>query len=135
MKVEEKSTVKTEKNLNTKEFVPLPEQTLPSETEKKSYVFKTILIVFFALIFFIFLIFTIYNMFNLNIISGVYIKNIDISNLSQSDARYELEKYFQQQLPEELTVKYEDFEAKISLSQIDASFDIKSAVPCAYFDS
>lgn len=79
-----------------------------------------------------FLIFTVINVLNTNIISGVYIKNIDVSNLSKSDAKYQLEKSLQKKIPEEMKVKHGDFETTISLSQIEASFNIKGAVNSAY---
>ena len=71
-------------------------------------------------------------MFNGNIISGVSIKHINVSNMSTSDAKYTLDNYFKEQLPEEIKVKHGDFESTISLSQIEASFDTKSAVNSAF---
>jgi len=79
-----------------------------------------------------FLIFTVINVLNTNIISGVSIKNIDVSNLSKSDAKYQLENSLQKKIPEEMKVKHGDFETTISLSQIEASFNIKGAVDSAY---
>lgn len=124
---EKKDLALIEKDENT-QFVPLPEQT----EKPKTSTLKLILISFIVILLLIFAIFTIYNIFNFNIISGVHIKGINVSNLSQSDARYQLENYINEQLPEELKIKYQDFEASISLSQIDVSFDTKSAVNSAY---
>ena len=132
MKVEEKNIIQDAENINTTKFVLLPEQKESTNQEKKSSILKTVLIGIVVIIFFIFAIFTIYNMFNLNIISGVHIKELNVSNLSQSDARYQLESYINNQLPEELTLTYQDFKTTISLSQIDVSFNIKSAVNSAY---
>lgn len=124
------SEEKENKNLieePSKKFVPLPEQ-----SEKRHSKIKSILIGTIVMCFLIFASFTIYNMFYFNIISGVQIKGIDVSNLSKSDARYKLENHLTEQMPEELTVRYQDFEATISLSQIEASFDTKSAVNSAF---
>lgn len=79
-----------------------------------------------------FCLFTIYNMWNPNIISGVSIKGIDISGLSKADAKYKLDTALNNNLPEELKLKHGEFEATISLSQIDASFDTKTATNSAY---
>lgn len=77
-------------------------------------------------------IFILYNNFNTNIISGVHIKGIDVSGLSASDAKYQLDNYLKNKLPEELTLKHGDFETTISLSQMDISFDTKSATNSAF---
>lgn len=115
-------------------FVPVKEITEKNEQSEKSVlsIFKILLIILFVIIIVLFLILTCYNMFNSNIISGVHIKGYDVSNLSKSDAKYQLDKYVEQNLPEEITLKYGDFETSISLSQIDTSFDIKSATDSAY---
>ncbi len=80
----------------------------------------------------IFCIFTVYNMFNTNIISGVSIKGYDVSNLSPSDAKYQLDNFLSQYIPEEIKVKHGDFESTISLSQMDVSFNTKSATDSAF---
>ncbi len=95
-------------------------------------VFTKLIIVFICLIFAVFTIFTIFNMFNTNIISGVSIKNIDVSNLSTSDAKYQLDNYLNAKLPEEIKVVHGDFETTISLSQMDIAFDTKNATNVAY---
>ena len=71
-------------------------------------------------------------MWNHNIVSGVHIKGLDVSNLSKSDAKYQVENYINQNLPTEIKVKHGDFETTISLSQINATFDIKEATNSAY---
>jgi len=88
-------------------------------------IFITLLIVCFAIL-------TVYNFFNTNIISGVHIKGIDVSNMSRSDAKYQLDKYIESNLPEEIKLIHGDFQATVSLSQINASFDTKSASTKAY---
>ena len=79
-----------------------------------------------------FAIFTIYNALNSNIISGVSIKGVDVSNMSKSDAKYQLDNYLSNTLPEEITLKHDDFQTTISLSQIEAKFDTLSACNNAY---
>lgn len=115
-------------------FVPVKEITEKNGQNEKSVfsIFKILLIILFVIIIVLFLILTCYNMLNSNIISGVHIKGYNVSHLSKSDAKYQLEKYVEQNLPEEIALKYGDFETSISLSQIDASFDLKSATDSAY---
>lgn len=95
-------------------------------------IFTLLIVLFITFFLIIFSIFTIYNMFNTNIIHGVYIKDIDVSGLSPSDAKYQLDNYLNAQLPEEITVTHGDFETTISLSQMDISFDTKSATNSAF---
>jgi len=127
----EKSESETNESLvvvSPKEFVEVNQ-----EKEKKGHsLFLLIIILVISILLVIFTIFTLYNIFNSNIISGVHIKNIDVSNLSKSDAKYQIENYLKEQLPEEITLKHGDFVATISTSQIESKFNIKSAVEKAY---
>ncbi len=88
------------------------------------------LFIFFA--FAVISIFTIYHVFNTNIIAGVSIKGLDVSGLSPSDAKYQIDNFIKNSLPEEIKIKHGDFEAMISLSQMDISFDTKSASNLAF---
>ncbi len=98
--------------------------------------FLVIISTFFAFLITISLVifggFTVYNLFNTNIISGVSIKDIDVSGLSPSDAKYQLDNYLESNIPEEITVKHGDFETTISLSQMDVKFDTKTATNLAF---
>ena len=85
-----------------------------------------------TLLLLLFVIFTGYNILNSNITYGVSIKGFDVSNMSKSDAKYNIDNYLKNSLPEEIKIKHGDFEATISLSQISASFDTKTAVNNAY---
>lgn len=78
------------------------------------------------------LIFTGYNAINQNIISGVHILGLDVSNMSKSDARYQLDNLISNKLPQEIKVKHGEFESTISLEQISTEFDTKDAVNKAY---
>ena len=132
-KIEKESTniksseIKSETN-NSDNFVKVEEK----PKKEKHSIFSMLIIICIIILAIIFLIFTAYNVLNTNIVSGVSVKNIEISNLSKSDARYKLDNYFEETLPEEIKVKHGDFETTISLSQIEASFDTKSAVNEAY---
>ena len=119
-----------EKNL----FVPPPKEFIPVKEKKKKQlsIFTMLMIIIISILFICFLIFTAYNKLNNNIISGVFIKGFDVSNMSKSDAKYQLDNYLNEMLPEEITLKHGDFETTISLSQINASFDTKTAVNSAY---
>lgn len=112
----------------SQEFVPVNEK----KKEKTVSVFTLLIIILICIIAICILIFTIYNSLNTNITSGVYIKGLNVSNMSKSDAKYQLDNYISQSLPEEIKLKHGDFETTISVSQIDAKFDTKTAVNNAY---
>lgn len=105
---------------------------IANEKSSSKHIFKLILFSLIAILILCFGIFTIYNMFNTDIIHGVYIKDIDVSGMSKSDAKYQLDNYITEKLPNEIKVKHGDFEASISLSQIEASFDTKTATDNAF---
>ena len=75
-----------------------------------------------------FSIFAVYNNTNKNIVSGISIKGINVSGLSSTQAKEKLENYLQENLPENIQLKHNDFETSIPLSSIEAKFDIDSAI-------
>lgn len=140
-KEENTSSIKTSKNQNSNfsKIDEIPNEnvdTILTPVKKKSTsilsVFTLLIVLFIVILLLIFSIFTVYNIFNTNIISGVFIKDIDVSGLSPSDAKYQLDNYLETKLPEEITLKHGDFETTISLSQMDISFDTKTAVNLAF---
>ena len=62
---------------------------IANEKSSSKHIFKLILFSLIAILILCFGIFTIYNMFNTDIIHGVYIKDIDVSGMSKSDAKYQ----------------------------------------------
>lgn len=122
---QDKSLISTNEVSN--QFVPVKKKS----TDVLS-IFALLIVLFITILFVSFSIFTIYHAFNTNIISGVYIKGIDVSGLSPSDAKYQIDNYVKANLSEEIKVKHGDFEATISLSQMDIAFDTKSASHSAF---
>ena len=103
--------------------------------EKQRHIFsviKAIFITAIVVLMVLFLISTLYNLLRTTILPGVHIKDYDVSSLSISDARYELDNYIKQNIPEEIKLVHGDFEATISVSQIEAEFDTKSAANTAF---
>ena len=75
-----------------------------------------------------FSIFTIFNNNNENIVTGISIKNIDVSGLSKTQAKEKVENYIKEKLPENILLKHNDFETSIPLSSIEVNFDIDGAI-------
>ena len=137
-----KNKKELEKNLKKEEISKTIEQEAkspiqefkPVEKEKKNplSILGILIFIIISILVIAFLIFTGYNALNQNIVSGVHIKDVDVSNMSKSDARYQIENYITNTLPEEITLKHGDYQTTISLSQIGVSFDVKNAVNDAY---
>ena len=136
--VEQEENKLEEKEPKNDSLVPAPETSVTtfnedytSEKKKHSVAFK-VLISCFVLLVVAFIGLNIYHYTNTNIIAGVSIKGIDVSNKSMSDARYSLDNYIKENLPAEIKIKYQDFESTISLDQLEAQFLIKDACQEAY---
>mgnify|MGYP004502559187 FL=1 len=69
-------------------FVPVQE---PPKKKSILSIFSILVGILVIIILTSVLIFTGYNIFNQNIVSGVSVKGIDISNMSKSDAKYKLD--------------------------------------------
>lgn len=118
---------------HSKDFVAIESEGEEKNNKKSiSSIFKAILITIVVVLMILFVILTLYNVVRTTILPGVHIKDYDVSNLSTSDARYELDNYIKENIPEEIKLVHGDFEATISVSQIEAEFDTKSASNTAY---
>lgn len=100
-----------------------------SETTK---IFGILLLVFVILLVMAFLLFTFLNSHNQHIISGIYIKGIDVSNLSIDEAKEKIQNYIQENLPENIHLVHNDYQTSIPLSALNVNFDVDSAVNKAY---
>lgn len=105
------------------------------ENESKSDVlalFGILSFIFLLIILIIFCTFTIVNTQNDNIISGVFIKGIDVSGLSKDGARQKISEYINSSIPEEIKLKHNNFETSLSTSQLSIYFNTDEAVEIAY---
>ena len=89
---------------------------------------STVLLLVFALS----TIFALINLSNANIISGIKINGIEISNLSKEDAIKKLNDIENKKLEKDILIKAENFEYVIKLSQIEANYEMEKAVEEAY---
>lgn len=94
--------------------------------------FGILMIAFIALIFISFIIFSAVMSNSKTIHSGIYIKGIDVSNLSKEDAKNKLNEYIKNNLPEEIILVHNDYETSLNTSELNINFDVDSAVDVAY---
>ena len=107
----------------------------PSKNSSATSVFQTFGIL--AIIFLIFLIvsfigFTVATNKNTTIISGIYISGYNVSKLNKDEALNNLNTYISSQIPEEIIVTHNGYEASISFKDLGIKFDTSSAVNLAY---
>lgn len=103
-----------------------------SKTKKFIIFFVIPLIVLIILLAILSTIFALINMNNTNIIDGVFIQGIDVSNLSVEDAKSRLSSIVNEYISKEITLKYGDFSKTLVPSQFNVNFDVDSAVQTAY---
>ncbi len=132
---DKKSHPKEEKNIEKREFHPVENYHPENDRHlhaKGIRIFGISILVFIILLSIAFFIFTFLNSKNENIISGVSIKGIDVSNLSVEESKETLQNYINENLPENITLVHNDYETSIPLSALNVNFDIDSAVNQAY---
>ena len=121
---------------NTKEEAVITEITKQPEISKtQTSIFEIFLIlasILLAIFLILFISFTIINVKSKKIISGVYIKNYEISNLTQEEASKKLNDIILSQIPEEIKLKHNDFETSISTKELNIQFDTTTAINTAY---
>lgn len=78
-------------------------------------------------------IFALFNVSNTNIITGIKVKNTDLSNLSIEDATNKLKAVLKAELLEEVKLKYNnEYEITLAPSQIEFNYDVDTAINNAY---
>ncbi len=133
--VNKEPLLKEEKKLEKKEYHPVENYHPENDRHihsKSIRVFSICILAFIILLCIAFLIFTFVNNQNENIVSGVSIKGIDVSNLSAEEAKETVQNYINENLPENINLVHNDYQTSIPLSALNVNFDIDSAVEQAY---
>ena len=73
-------------------------------------------------------IFAIININNNKIVSGVKIEGIDISGLTEEEAKNKIELIYNEKNNKDILLKYEDYEASINSELLEVNYDIESAI-------
>ena len=123
---QEKNEIKS-KNDDKPEYV----KKMIMKKKIKTYIFIMISILVVLTIAFSTL-FALFNMNNKNIINGVSLKGIDISNLSEEDARNKVNEAINKELVPEIILKYGEYEKSMNAEQIEYKYKIEEAIKNAY---
>ena len=137
---EEEIEEKTSRKKSKKEKVPKEnkEKNIPKERIQKEKInaYKSskkstlpIIIGVFCLMLAIFsIIFALMNIDNNNIISGVKIEGIDVSELSREKAKEKINAVYEEKKQKEIVLKYGEYETTITPQLIDVNYDIDKAI-------
>ena len=124
-------TKKKRKEKTKKEKVSLGQE----KTGKASHILAITGIVIASLMLLIIIVFFIFAIMMNNkntIFSGVSIKNVDVSELSKSNAKLKLDDYIKSKLPEEITLIHNDYETTLNTEELKINFDIDDSIDKAY---
>ena len=66
------------------------------------------------------------------IISGVSISGVDVSGLSQEEAKAKISELYQEKKEKEIAIQYEDYETTLNPTLMEVNYDIEKAVEEAY---
>ena len=133
-----KETLKEEKKFNKYEGKDKKRKKALKEMEKgekkKKNWIKIIIIIgiIIVILAFISTIFAFVNINNKNIVSGVFIKGIDISGLSKEEAKGKIETIYLEKCEKEISLKYQDYETSILPNTIETKYEIDEAIDEAY---
>lgn len=102
--------------------------------EKKNRLYFSFLIIGILIIILIIfsVIFALLNINNAKILNNVSILGIDVSNMDIDEAKKAIEDVINTKLEEDIILKKDDFETSLNANQINANFDIETAVNTAY---
>lgn len=105
-------------------------------SQKKSH--KTLLIVSISFVFILLLFFLFSTVFALvanlhsTIISGIHIKDVDVSGLTKEQALEKVLTAFEEKITQSITLKHNEYETTVFPEQLDVSFALEEAVDVAY---
>lgn len=96
-----------------------------------------IYLLIFLFLFIISIVFSLFNMINENIIRGISINNIDISNLSKDEIRFKFSEILSKKAKAEIKLEYtseekETYEKNIDLSILNIEYDLDNCLLNAY---
>ena len=143
MEKDEEKTVKLEndqeKNIGeikeeTQEEVRQTRKSLreKAKEDKRKITFIIIMAVLICVVSVFSVIFAMLNIKNTNILSGIYVLNIDVSNMTKEEALKKVDNIINEKLTSDITLKYNDYETIVNNSQFGIQFDNQKAISNAY---
>ena len=100
--------------------------------EKKKFIIPSIIILILLICLTPIIVFSILNSKNKNIVEGIKIKQIDVSNMNKEEAKNTLNKYIDEKLNTDITFIYGEYEINITPEKVGITFDADKAIEEAY---
>ena len=120
----------TEKNVDkNKEKAEVKKEKKKKRSIKK-IVISIIIVAIVALLFST--VFALTNINNNKIISGITINGVDVSGLTQEEAKAKLETIYAEKMNTNIDLKYEEFESELNATLMEVNYDVETAVNEAY---
>lgn len=95
-------------------------------------IFGILLVAFIMIIASIFMGIAVYSTSDGKIVSGVFIKGVNVSGLTKEEAKARVQTTLIEKMQENLSLIHGEFETNVNLEQIRAKFDIDAAIDKAY---
>ena len=96
------------------------------------YIYATILAIFIGISIASLVVFYFFHYKKDTIQSGIYIKQVNVSGMNKQQAIEQVENYLKEVMSDHIILKYKDNEYYVGVEQIEADFDVESAVEYAY---
>lgn len=101
-------------------------------SKKKVLIFAIVIGIIVILLAIFSVIFSLLNMGNEKIITGIYIENINVSDMKKEEAKKLMEDVITEKLKSEIKLVNGEYSASMTLEQIDVTYDIDKAIQDAY---
>ena len=120
---------KTENNEKTENII------ITDKNNKKSKVWIIVSVIILLLIILMLILSTIFAIINSRtnkIVKGIYIENVDVSNITEEEAKSILTELSDKTKQNEILFKYKEIETPITYEALEVNYDIDSAIKEAY---
>ena len=118
----------TEENMNNTDGGNREIKVKENNKKKKIIILVVIISLILVAILALSTVFAIININNDKIVSGVKIKGIDVSGLTEDEAKSKIELIYQEKNSRDIELKYEDYEASINSELLEVNYEIENAV-------
>lgn len=108
---------------------------ITDKNNKKSKVWIIVSVIILLLIILMLILSTIFAIINSRtnkIVKGIYIENVDVSNITEEEAKSILTELSDKTKQNEILFKYKEIETPITYEALEVNFDIDSAIKEAY---
>lgn len=119
-------------SIEVKEESVVTENIEDTKRKNKIFVILIVALILIALMGLFSTVFALFNITNVKIIQGVSIRGIDVSGLTQDEAKQKVTDILNSELEKDITLKHQEFTTTINPKEIDFRYNIDEAINYAY---